>query len=315
MEVIETLSIACPLGVQFWDVAEGRAADAGLRVFCYPEGAPAITREATRTRSGTYAFHRLPFLREAENGAGDEAFWRDEAPQRAVRFVVEAQDVQNRFLPIRFTAVAPHRGPFGWRLDVVESPASPISASPSWALMKIDGPGSRLQGTSESSPAGSVIRVPLFSAPWRSPIGGLAIINGEVRDASGQAAAWAVVTICFETPRRDPIYGIALADINGRFQLTFPYPEPAILMPGSPAAPASLRDQVWEGSIEVFWENRTLLSSPASPLADEQDQEELTDLNVILSQPAALMAPNGTAQARTQISFGRASVVSLKLQQ
>jgi hypothetical protein len=221
---LDTVTLVCPLGVGFFDVATGRAVSEGLRVCASPTGAPGRRRWATVNRSGLFVFRGLPGLHEAEHGSGDDVDWQNLTTRRT--FVVQVNDLQGRFLPFQFTAQLPHRGLFSLE-DIIM--LSPVAA---WEL--------------EQFPS-----VPLFSAPSRSVPPGLAVLRAELREADGEtAAAWALIEVTL--PGRAPALGVA--DERGICAVILPYPEPNDAFPASPLVPGKRLDQQqWSVGVRAFY--------------------------------------------------------------
>jgi hypothetical protein len=314
LESAERVNRLCPLGVQFWDVGARTGISDGLDVVCYPKGVAFSEVRGVPNRSGTFSFQNLAFLRKAENGTGDEMFWNSKIATEKVLFVIEVSDPRSRFLPLKFEVNLPHRGPFSLEFHGNVSPLSPLSISPQEVLSRINGPGSKVRmGTWPNSPLQANFCVPLFSAPSRGPIGGQAILYGEILTNLGMPCPWALVTISIEAPRRGPVYGIGLADEKGRVLIMFPYPEPVDLLPGSPYGAASLTDQVWEAQIQAFWEPRPVLSPLGKPEGKVR-KKEIPELQTILGQAAAIIAPNNLLTTKTQIGFGRRENIKLTIQ-
>jgi hypothetical protein len=196
----ERLSLTCPLGLRFLDVATrlfvgndgtiGRES-LGLHAVAWPIGAPQQKTVGVVTPSGIIAFHGLPGLRKFENSAADDPWG---SPHRTHDFQVEVIDRMERFLPCTFAVSAPEKG---------------------LALFAEDG----------SPPWIEAGAVPLFSAPSRPLPPGLAIVRMELRElGAGREAAWAFVEVNYLSGgSRRTAHG--LADNKGRVVLMFAYPE------------------------------------------------------------------------------------------
>lgn len=196
----ERVSLTCPLGLRFFDVATGLLVGSdgtmgreslGLYAVAWPIGAPRQKTVGVVTPSGIIAFHGLPGLREFENSAADD-LW--ESPYRTRDFQIEVIDRMGRFLPCTFAVSAPEKGLAIFAED----------GSPPWIE------------------AGAV---PLFSAPSRTLPPGLAIVRMELRElGTGREAAWAFVEVNYLSggSRRT---ARGLADDKGRVLLMFAYPE------------------------------------------------------------------------------------------
>ena len=106
--VLDRIALTAPFGVRFWDVASGAPESGDLAVMAFPDSYPELRTAATRSPGGVYSFSGLPGLRQAENGAGDDAFWS--APPAAVPYTMQVSDPLLRYLPFQFSATLPHRG-------------------------------------------------------------------------------------------------------------------------------------------------------------------------------------------------------------
>jgi hypothetical protein len=261
--VLDTLHLLCPLGMRFRDTVTGATVSDGLRVEAWPSTGYERRTAAVQNRSGVFAFHGLPGMRAVENGAGDDAFWA--SPPDIREFVVEALDAARRFLPVRFLAAAPTRGLF-----------QPACAAP-------------------DSPPGDAAWVPLFSAPWRPPPPGMAVLRAELFDAVyGVPAAWALVEAETGAP---PLRYRGMADDRGRVALFFPYPEPEGFHIGSPVPSngAAVGDYEWPVRVSVFY--RPYLRPP-----------EIPDLCDVLDQPPAGVSAAAADTApfhEARLRFGR----------
>ncbi len=233
--VLEELTLTAPLGVRFWDVATISPAGGNLLVRAYPDAFPDLRTYAVENKSGVYSFSGLPGLRNAENGAGDDAFWSANPPVEP--YVLEVYDPEERYLPFQFSAQLPVRGLFGlW--------ASPLFAGltpdPTW--------------------------IPIFSTPSRSLPGPSASIRAQLQDDSDPRrppAAWARLTV--QAPGLPP--GMGLADDRGMVSVALPYPEPSGNALTSPLTAPKLNDQSWPVEVEVFYTS----GKPERPLPDLED--------------------------------------------
>jgi len=147
----------------------------------------------------------------------------------------------------------------------------------------------------ESSP---IPFIPLFSAPTRSPQGGMAVLRAELwdplpRGGEGAPAAYALLEASLagrQTLR-------AVADAKGRVALVFPYPEPAGA--GGTVPPPAYTSQEWEVRLRAFYTPRG-------------EVPPLPDLPAVFEQPAARLWSD---EARTQpltkatLRFGRELVL------
>lgn len=157
---LETISRVSLIGLRFVDAALETLVTDGLQVEALPAAdvrhprAWQRRRRGVQTPSGVIAFHDLPGMREAEHGAGDDAYWSALAGKDFVAFAFEVLDLRGRFHPSRFERTLPVR----FRPDP-DQPPRPAA-------------------------------VPLYSTPARvTPPGQLAVFL-ELR-AGGAPAAWA----------------------------------------------------------------------------------------------------------------------------
>jgi hypothetical protein len=277
LKASERLTMVAPLGLRFWDEVSAKVIGDGLDVTAYPADDSARRVKAFTSRSGVYVLRDLPGMRSLENGAGDDAFWRNLSGSRS--FVVEVIDLERRFLPFAMRVNVPERGVFAWQ--------DPLSPSP-------------------PSPA---IGVPLYSSPSRQAPTSMAVVRAELREwrpggnHEGNPAAWAVL----EARLSGRLLARGFADEQGRVALIFPYPEPITHTLGSPpsgsppqAGAPQLRDQEWTIEIAAFCE-------PLRP-APIGNRPSLADLSDILTQkPATLWADTerGRTLGEVTLHFGR----------
>jgi hypothetical protein len=270
--VLERRTHVAPLGVRFWDDVSGALVSAGLRVTAYPLGRPDRPVPAILNRAHTFVWHNLPGLSQAQQGAGDEAYWQHLPPPKP--FVVEVTDPAGCFIPCRFSVNLPVR-------DVL-----------AWPDMSPPGP---------ASPPGSAA-VPLFSAPARPVPGGLAAIRAELHESvSGEPAAWARVEAWHAGQR----LARGLADQRGRVVLIFAYPElsqPVISPPDAPSGGGrvALTQQSWPIDLKAFFSPQPAV--PAIPDWATVSNQLPAALYYSLSPPQAL--------APVSLTYGRELVVT-----
>ena len=248
---LEAVTRVTPLGVRFWDPLEQAFVADGLSVNVR-FATSARRYAATMTSAGVFSAQNLPLLREAERGAGDDAYWAGVATRS---FVVEVDDPLGRFLSFSFPALLPARGLFVWSCAL----ASPLVA---------DGPSDG---------------VVLFSAPSRPATPMRAAIRTELRDATtGKPAAGAVLVA---TVAGGALRVTGIADAQGRVVLLFPFPEPQDFPPigdvatSPPASPtgSSLAGHTWPVTLSAQYAPSsapypdypdlcTTLGQPPSPL-------------------------------------------------
>jgi hypothetical protein len=179
----ETLTIVTPLGLRFHDAGSGRTVGDGLRITYTHRGR---TRSAISNRAGVWVLPDLPGLREAQAGAGDDAYWAATAP---ISFELAVVDTRARYLPLTVIAQAPFRGVF----------VAPC--------------GSPLTHPSD---------IPLFPAPTCPVAAGWGAVRAELREPSGHSAAWSLLEVTLDgdaTAR-------GMADARGRTVVPVPYPRP-----------------------------------------------------------------------------------------
>jgi hypothetical protein len=257
--VFESLATSCLLGLRFWDAVTDDQIRAGLRVRAWPLPARRPVVEALRTVSDIYAFHRLPGARDLEQAVLPSTSTPSPAQSRS--FVVEARDLERRFLPAAFTVdlPLPHRGVY----------LPPTLGSPAAAPF----PGFYL-----------------FSSPVRSRPPGVAAVRAELIDsATGRPASWAVVRVSIVG------YGLrwGMADEAGRVVVQFPLPtirpgfgrlsgSPSASPPGPPVA-----DRVWDVALGVWWEVGRLAPLPGTDLPDVAEVVRQAPADVLQSGASA----------------------------
>ncbi len=256
--VIERYTRVAPLGLRFWDPVAGAVVGSGLVVTAFLPAQPAQPFNASANRSGVYVFHHLPLLQELENGAGDADYWKKLPPRLAFR--IEVMDLEQRFLPMSFTANLPHQGLFVPDCLPVASPLLPTSGL-----------------------------ISLFSAPTRTVPAGMAVVRADLHElANGNPVPWAVVEAT--AAGRAPVHG--LSDSQGQVAILFPYPEPQQIGTASPPGPGSppagrrsLTDQSWTVKVRVYARHGGFLTSPvSSPLDPAAAAEAIPDLCQVLKQ-------------------------------
>jgi hypothetical protein len=234
IRILEKHSLACLLGVRFWDSVTQSSVGGDLRVTARPAGADrgTLERNATRTPSNVFAFHWLPGTRDIESEADDPGFWNLPGTLQPRKFVIEANDPSGQFMPCTFEADAPNRGLFPF--------PSPFSQSPP------------LGSLASTAPV-----VPLFSSPARAVPGGMAAVRAQIQAFPGlQAAAYALVEIEAKSASGPPIVARGMADEQGRVAVIFPYPElppPAAIGSPVPSGGQTLATREWTVSVRVFW--------------------------------------------------------------
>src|SRR5215213_9355000 len=168
IQIIEKLSLVAPLGLCFHDAATGERVMDGLSVSAYP-AANTVRQKRTAmfpNRSGVYVLHKAEGLGRFARGAGDADFWQNNPPQKP--FVVDVSDNESRFQPFRLTLQLPVKGIYQWENSPPASPNKKVSS------------------------------IPLYSAPARKVLGGMAVIRAELRESREDAAAFAVLEARFK---------------------------------------------------------------------------------------------------------------------
>ena len=281
--VIERLTLVAPLGLCFRDEVSGKIIGDGLVVTAYPATRPERRVRAVSNLSGIYVLRHLPGLRDFENGQGPTNVW-DSPPSRRP-FVIEVVDDERRFQPFLMTTHLPGRDVFVWE------ELSPVS------------------------PPGTMVDVPLYSAPTRTVPAAMAVLRADLWDPTagphpkGGPAAWAVIAA--RMPGQPIVRGIA--DDKGRIALIFPYPDPGSDAFGSPldspllsppVGGSSLRHQQWTIELEAAYKRL----HPVPPL---RHVPALPDLGDVLTQPAAILwaAFDHTELAAKTLTFGKELVV------
>jgi hypothetical protein len=256
---IETLSIVAPLGLCFHDAATGERVSDGLSVSVYP-AAQTIRKKrsgALPNRSGVYVLHKAAGLEEFSHGAGSAEFWQRNPPRKS--FIAEVSDRENRFQPFRFTLKLPVKGIYRWENI---PPASPNKNLPS---------------------------IPLYSAPARKVLGGMAVIRAELRESVEKAASFAVLEARFN----GKLVARGIADRDGRIILMFPALSPQsnpLTSPPSDATRVSLADQKWNLALSLKYEPAVFQASP--PFLTAADEEVLPDLRLLLAQKSGTLWAN-----------------------
>jgi hypothetical protein len=248
---IEKLSLVAPLGLCFHDAATGERVTGGLSVSIFPAASPVWKKRtaAFPNRSGVYVVHKADGLEEFSRGAGDADFWQKNPPQKT--FIAEVSDNENRFQPFRLTLNLPVKGIYQWENAPTASPGKRVSS------------------------------IPLYSAPSRPSLGGMAVIRAELRESLEKAAAFAVLEARFN----GSLIARGIADRQGRIVLMFPALAPQnnpFTSPPADAMRVSLADQQWNLDITIKYEPRIFQTSP--PSAIESTEEVLPDLRLALAQ-------------------------------
>jgi hypothetical protein len=203
----EVVTRVAPLGIRFWDDARGELVRDGLRVTARPEpGGRAVG--ARVNGAGVWSCSDLAGLRAASFGRGDATWWAAiDAATPPVRraFVVDVEDTERRFLPVRLRVEPPIQKVYDW------APMRPDDAVPA----------------SSGAPRGAV---PLFSSPARR-FAERAALRVELVDATTDRA---VAGALLEVRLGAALLGRGLSDREGRALVLFAPPEPPDSGLGSP---------------------------------------------------------------------------------
>ncbi len=176
-------------------------------------------------------------------------------------FELEVRDLFGRYLPYRLRTAAPQRG-----------------------LAKFNGEP----------------WLPLFSAPSRRPVEGMAVLRADLYDPNARrAAAWAVVEATVDG--QPPAIGIAGRD--GHLMLPLPWPAPSIAQTGD-EPPGPITGQSWPVQIKVRY---------ARPANEDEVPPHVPDLAVVLAQPAVRVRKDeNSLLTEGTLAFGRELVLATK---
>lgn len=213
---------------------------------------------------------------------------------------------------------SPLSGVYGYRslpglrpFEVSERPASdwcpgdgspPPDGSPNFVVSVDDGLGRFLpQVLALCLPRERLVEVPLFSAPARPALPGLAAVQGELWNRlADRPAGWAMVTATVD----DATY-VGIADARGMFTLFIPYASALPPLIGSPPHGSSGLDQLtWPVAVQVFFQPSHL--EPVAGLS-------LPDMRSILQQARAQVYDTATTHAASVVRllhFGQDLVVA-----
>lgn len=255
-QVIEKLSLVAPLGLCFHDAATGERVIDGLTVEIYADTKNNLKKRfrAVPNPSGVFVIHKISGLEEFSRGAGDDAFWKENPPQKP--FIVEVFDNENRFQPFRFSIKLPVRGIYRWENIPPTSPNKNLSS------------------------------VPLYSAASRKKLSGMSLIRAQFRESFEKAASFAVL----EARLNSKLIARGIADGEGRIVLMFPSLAPAtnpLTSPPSNSTRVTLAEQKW--NIDLTLKYQPAILQPEQTPDAENSAEILPDLRKILEQTQAKM--------------------------
>jgi hypothetical protein len=282
--VLERVTRNTPLGVRFWDAAEGTSLVDGLRVDVFLRANPRSRTRAHPNRGAVYVAQTLPAfaawgspeqpgLRDFEGSdAAPEVLWA--TATRPYR--VEVRDPLGRFVPFAFDADLPARGVFTWLAPWL-SPPQPVA----------------LPGEGGSPPRLLLERVPLFSAPARQLPGPLAVVRAHLLDqATGREAAWCPLGVSIDGER----VGMGVADARGRVAVAFPYPEPPRMTLASP--PEARNDFSWPVELTAF-------VPPAPPPGPVPEIADLAQVLAALAFPRPVLESLGLPGVPLRLGYGQ----------
>ena len=243
---LETVSHKALLGIRFWDTATDSQIAEGLLVTLYSEDNSRRKIHARKTRSGVYGFFNIPGMFIQETQDQDDL----SSPVPIKTFVVEVQDLQQRYTPAAFSVdlPLPYNGIF-------------------------------LVDDDTGSPANSPKGFNLYSSVTRKPAAQFTFLRGDLVDRNtGEAAAHALVRV----ENDDGFSWYSVADENGKFAVMLPYPLLNISFGSSPPTSDGVRlfERTWTVNVTVMYEPLSL---------DELPGTDLPDYSSILSQGQALL--------------------------
>ena len=234
---------------------------------------------------------------------------------------------------------------FEYQLDTQPGP-NPLVTSPpigkEFAIQLEDLQGRFLPwGVMLTLPRKEIFKAFLFSAPSRSPVPGLAVIRGELKDATRpevngrlQPAAHARIEAEYDVTSPPTVY-VGLADARGQFALFLPFPNalqaPAGALITSPNTPGrkTLSELRWPVTLSFFYEpdkQKFICTRPDGQIEIVQGQPDgftdgprpgwrcVPDLSSLLKDQSAAqiyrpaLSPPAT-NLQTEIEFGKEVVV------
>ena len=219
-DVFERQTLVAPLGLRFRDAATGEFVLGGLSVAVYPNDNPESRATAFVNNSGVYVVRHADGLRDAEFGAGDDAFWDAPPPKR--NFTVEVTDTEGRFLPYTFQTALPVRGIHTWAwplADVSGAPEPAINFSDNfddgvrdarWKLGTLTPPDSSFdQKVTVAETGGRLEITPLTSTAGKNYNGYVSTGNWNLTDATATVAVVQTTTGAAQT-----VFTLALDGAN-----------------------------------------------------------------------------------------------------
>lgn len=273
--IIEKESTVTLLGIRFWDPAGNFQICDGLSVTARPLHSRRTVVPATRTRSGVYAFHGLPGMREFESGSRREPG----SPPVQKPFIIEVEDTLGRYNPVAFRVLLPLQYGGVYLSNTTGSPSQP-------------------------SPKG----VLLFSAPARSASTCLGTVQGNLTDAlSGAPAANALIRL--RTSEGQEWYGAA--DENGRFLLLFQYPTINHTSSGSPSQISfkPLSEQEWPVTIKVFYDPYRWERLPYAKVPEYLSLLTQRKADIFRDDPDSASPADAVPEVQETLKYGTALIV------
>lgn len=234
--LVETVSRKTLLGIRFWDPALNTQIRSGLAAVLYPVENHRKQVYATCTRSGIYAFHKIPGMIDLETMPGDDEEAQP-SPVPTSQFVLEVSDPKQRFS------------------SVASSIELPLPYNGLFLADDVGSPANQPQGFN------------LYSSIDRYAPTQFAFVRGDlITRVTGQPAAYALVRV--DTEDGFSWYGIS--DEDGKFAVMMSYPSLDISFGSSPPASEGIRlfQRVWTVTVSVMYEPLAQAALPGSELPD-----------------------------------------------
>lgn len=294
VNIRESHSTFTALGIRFWDPLLDQQIRRGLCVQARPAAEPHRTVFSRRTASDVYAFPRLPGMRAIEFQWTDVGVGG--SPPVAKRFVVDVEDVQDRYVPVAFDVLLP------------------LPAAGVFPVRPFGSPGHSNAG------------LYLFSSPNRRPALPVGVVRGELAvydpanpDLHVPASHALVVVDVIDSPG-GRFRG--LADEAGRFVVHIPYPAAPARPQGSPSSPSSppassqtpFREQTWAIAIQIHYSPATVEPLPGVELPEyrtvlRQTPADIWDVSPSGSPPPGSPPGGGVAELPVVLHYGEEIVL------
>lgn len=242
---LESIVRRAPLGLRFLDLTRGMPVTDGIEVRAWPVAGTGPGFPAVRSPlSGIYGFRSLPGFRLFETGERPASDWCDPA-----------------------------------------AGSPPGDTAPNFVVSVEDRHQRFLpQALRLCLPRERLMEVPLFSAPARAPLPGLAVLRGELWDrTNARPAGWAMVTASTD----EAATYVGLADARGMVTLFVPYASALPPLQGSPPHGSGDVDQLtWPLVIQVFYQPAQQQAVPGLDWPEtrsvlEQDRAEVYDTAMV----------------------------------